>query len=377
MYIDAPAASAMLLDLEELVSCESPSHVPEAVARSAEVVALVGERRLNRTAELLEVSGITHVRWKLGNPRAPRILVLGHHDTVWPLGTLDTLPFSYVHGVVRGPGCFDMKAGIVQAFHALAANPADAHVTVLFTGDEEVGSATSQALIMEAAEGSTAVLIPEPSAEGGALKVARKGYGSYRLELQGRAAHAGLEPERGINATVAMAQAILDVCDLAAPSAGTTVTPTMTASGTTGNTVPDRAIFHIDVRAETADELHRVGTALADLQAHLDGARLVLHTDTTRYPMDSTSSHALFELAGQVAEELGQPSPSGAAVGGVSDGNLTAAAGIPTLDGLGPVGGGAHAESEHVQADAMPGRSLLLRGLIHRLAVTTPASSRV
>jgi glutamate carboxypeptidase len=263
-----------------------------------------------------------------------------------------------------------MKAGLVQALHALSDRP-DASVTVLVTGDEETGSSTSHDLILEEAEGCAAVLVPEPSAEGGAIKLARKGIGFYQVDITGRAAHAGLEPERGANAAIAMAHAILAVCDLADLSAGTTVTPTLSAAGTTANTVPDFATFRVDVRAETAAEQGRVRDALHALKTDVEGAELIVRTNSSRAPLERSASRDLFALAVLTSEDLGLPALTGVAVGGASDGNLTAAAGIPTLDGLGPVGGGAHSRTEHVRASLMVDRALLLRGLMRRIATST------
>lgn len=368
---------AMLADLEELVRRESPSGDLAAVAASAEVVVRQGTRAVGIEPERLVLDGSTHLRWRLGTgPR--RVLILGHHDTVWPLGTLATLPWSVSEGIARGPGCFDMKAGIVVAFAALhrrltAAGDLDG-VTVLITGDEEIGSPSSAELIRAEAAGCAAAFVLEASADGGALKIARKGASMYELLVTGRAAHAGLEPDKGINTTVELAHQVLTIAALADPQAGTTVTPTTLASGTTTNTVPAAGRLSIDVRAESAAEQQRVDRSIRALTAHLPGARLELSGGINRPPLEKSNSAALFALAERVSSRIGLPTPAGVSVGGASDGNFTAAVGVPTLDGLGAVGGGAHAADEHILAADLPRRAALLAGLLDAVLVTPDRS---
>jgi glutamate carboxypeptidase len=358
---------AMLADLEDLVSCESPSADLAAVAAGAERVARQGTRALGVEPEVLEVEGCTHLRWRLGSgPR--RVLLLCHQDTVWPLGTLASIPWSVTDGVARGPGCFDMKAGIVLAFTVLdrlAAAGTDLDgVTVLVTGDEEIGSPTSAELIREEAAGCAAVLVLEASADGGALKIGRKGASMYDLLVTGRAAHAGLEPEKGVSTTLELAHQVLAVAELADPELGTTVTPTALRSGTTTNTVPAAGSLSVDVRALTEAEQQRVDAGMRALVPQLPGAELELRGGINRPPLEVASSAGLFALAGEVAVRLGLPAPDGVTVGGASDGNFTAGIGVPTLDGLGAVGGGAHAAGEHVVVAELPRRAALLAGLV-------------
>ena len=239
---------AMLEALGELVACESPSSDVAALRRCAGVVADVARRVAGIELERVERDGRVHLRWGRGTPR---VLLLGHFDTVWPAGSLAARPFAVRDGVATGPGCFDMKAGIVQGLFALAAAGAPDGAALLLTADEEIGAPTSRALIEESARGVEAVLVLEPSADG-ALKVARKGSAVYDMAVRGRAAHAGLEPERGVNALVELAAHVLAVAALADPEAGTTVTPAVAASGTTTNTVPAAAHFSVDVRAWSA-----------------------------------------------------------------------------------------------------------------------------
>jgi len=361
---------AMLADLAELVGCETPSADLAAVAAGAELVARQGARALGAEPEVLVREGCTHLRWRLGGgPR--RVLLLCHSDTVWPLGTLAEIPWSVTDGVVRGPGCFDMKAGVVLAFTVLAqlrAAGADLDgVTVLVTGDEEIGSPTSADLIRAEARGCAAVLVLEASADGGALKTGRKGASMYDLVVTGRAAHAGLEPEQGVNATVELAGQVLAIAALADPARGTSVTPTALTAGTTTNTVPAAGRLSVDVRALTAAEQQRVDAGMRALTPQLPGAVLELRGGINRPPLEESSSAGLFALAGAVSARLGLPAPVAVTVGGASDGNFTAGIGVPTLDGLGAVGGGAHAAGEHVVAGELPARAALLAGLVTQL----------
>jgi glutamate carboxypeptidase len=344
-----------------LVEAESPSSDPAALHACAQVVAGVGRQVMGTAGEVVENDGLPQVRWRFGE--SPRVLLIGHFDTVWPLGTLQRLPFTDGDGRLTGPGVFDMKAGIVQGFFAVAALADASGVEMLFTSDEEVGSASARPAIRDAARRVAAVLVLEPS-QHGALKVARKGVSMYRLHVEGRAAHAGLEPEKGVNATVELAHAVLALQGLARPDVGTTVTPTVAASGTTINVVPATARLDVDVRALTPEEQQRVDDAMHDLAATLPGARLHLDGGPDRPPLPSRVARDLFARAVACAERLGLGTLDGVEVGGGSDGNLTAAEGTPTLDGLGAVGDGAHADSEHVVASTMPERAALLAELV-------------
>ena len=362
---------AILADIETLVRCESPSSVPDALAKSADLVGDIGDRHLGTAPELIVLDDRPHLRWRFGGGQ-PRLLLLAHHDTVWPLGSLDTHPFSVADGVLRGPGCFDMKAGLVLALHALAvlrSPPGDVPggVTLLVTADEELGSPSSRSLIQAEAAGCRAALVLEASAEGGALKTARKGVSLYQVRAVGRAAHAGLEPERGVNATVELAHQVLAVAGLGDPSLGTTVTPTALSSGTVSNTVPATGMFSVDARMWDTSEQARVHAAMSSLLPAVPDAVLQVSGGPNRPPMPASSSAGLFSLASSLAAVLGLPPLESAAVGGGSDGNFTAGVGTPTLDGLGAVGGGAHADHEHVLVDALPGRAALLAALIDEL----------
>ncbi|MGW1364957.1 M20 family metallopeptidase [Streptomyces chartreusis] len=366
---------AMLADLERLVRCESPSHDLAAVAHSADVVAAIGTERLGAAPERLVSDGRTHLRWRLGSGQS-RVLLLGHHDTVWPLGTLETHPFSIDRGVLRGPGCFDMKTGLVMAFHAVSAIADPEGVTLLVTGDEEIGSPSSRALIESEARAAEAALVLEASAAEGALKCERKGVSMYEVRVHGRAAHAGLEPEKGVNATVEAAHQIVAVTTFADEAAGTTVTPTLCTAGTSRNTVPAESRFMVDVRMRDAAEQTRVHAAMQALRPVLDGVRLEVRGGPNRPPLPARASTQLYARAAKLADELGLPPLKSVAVGGASDGNFTAGVGTATLDGLGAVGGGAHADDEHVLLDMLPARTALLAALLAELLGTRACARR-
>ncbi|MFN8198460.1 MAG: M20 family metallopeptidase [Nakamurella multipartita] len=371
----------LLADLEQLVRCESPSADLGAVAASADLIAALGARRLGVEPRRFTVEGCQHVAFRFGTGPI-RVLLLAHHDTVWPIGSLAEHPWSIDEAgspaVLRGPGTVDMKAGLAMAIHAMAAVAERGHdlagVCLLVTGDEEIGSPTSRALIEEHARGARACLVLEGAGPSGALKTARKGTSWYRIGIVGRAAHAGGEPEKGINAAVELAHLILAVGALGAPEAGTTVTPTVAAAGTTTNTVPAAAVLNIDVRARTAAEQERVHAAMLALAPTLPGATLTVAGGINRPPMPRSSAAGLFAIAGRLADREGLGPLAERSVGGGSDGNFTAALGVPTLDGLGAVGGGAHAADEHVRLDAIGPRTVLLAALIQELAGPEPAA---
>ncbi|MFB7533764.1 M20 family metallopeptidase [Streptomyces sp. NPDC056178] len=360
----------LLADIEALVRTESPSEDLAAVVDCARVVAGLGTRLTGVAPEWLDGSGRPALRWRFGS--GDRVLLLGHFDTVWPVGSLAGHPFAVAGGRLTGPGCFDMKAGVAQLFHALSVLDDLDGVSVLLTGDEEIGSPTSRSLIEAEARRTRAVLVLEAS-EDGALKTARKGVSGYELNIAGRAAHAGLEPHRGVNTTIELAHQVMALSALADPATGTTVTPTVASSGTTRNTVPDAARLLVDVRVGTAAEQERVDRAVRGLAPVLAGASVKLSGGPDRPPLQASASAELFELARNHYAELGFGALRGVAVGGGSDGNITAGAGTPTLDGLGAVGGGAHADDEHVVVAELPRRAALVALLVASLVREPPA----
>ncbi|MES4909184.1 MULTISPECIES: M20 family metallopeptidase [unclassified Streptomyces] len=347
----------MLDDLRTLVETESPSRHLDALDASARAVAGVIENRLGGRAVLVPSEAGPHVHWSGGGE--PKVLILGHHDTVFPLGTLERRPFRVEDGRVTGPGVFDMLGGLVQAIHGLALLDDLSGVEILVTADEEVGSRASRALIEERALACGVVLVFEGAADGGALKTGRKGCGTFEVSITGRASHAGLEPAAGVNALVEVAHQVLDIVALSRPEIGTTVTPTVASAGTQDNVVPAGATVFVDVRVESPEEKERVESAFAALTPHVDGAVISVQGSVGRPPMPESASMQLMALARSL-----QPGIEGRAVGGGSDGNFTAALGVPTLDGLGAVGGGAHADHEYLLVETMAERASLVAGLV-------------
>ena len=361
-------AEAMRNDLEELVTRESPSADAAAVTALAEWV----RARLEASgvpAERIAFDGRGDgVLARLG-PESGGTLLLGHLDTVWPLGTLATQPFHAGGNVAMGPGVFDMKSGLAVLLAVLSAVgegfvvPARG-VSLLLTSDEELGSGASRERILEEARRRERVFVLEPSGDGGAAKVARKGVGVAVARFHGVPAHSGLEPEKGASALLEMARFALRADALADREAGTTVVPTLASAGSARNVVPPEAEVTVDFRFWTAAEGERVCEALeafAPADARVD---TTISAVVSRLPMEPTpESLALHRTARALAAALGF-GLAAARVGGASDGNLTAAAGIPTLDGLGPRGGGAHARGEHVELDDLPRRAALVAALL-------------
>jgi len=325
----------------------------------------VMEHRLGSRPALVDSAAGPHVHWS--GRGTPQVLIVGHHDTVFPLGAIAQRPFTVADGRATGPGVFDMKGGIVQAIHAVASLPDRSGVEMLFTSDEEVGSGASRALIEERAQACGSVLVLEPSADGGALKVGRKGTGTFEVIVHGRASHAGLEPEKGVNSLVAAAELIGQIATFGDPATGTTVTPTMATAGTADNVVPAETRVRVDVRVVEPAETSRIDALMAALQPSLDGATVEIRGGFNRPPMHESAAADLFPLAQRAAVATDVAPVNGVAVGGGSDGNFTAAIGIPTLDGLGAVGGGAHADAEHLLVDHMVPRARLLAALIDEI----------
>lgn len=368
------AAERMVEAVGALVQCESPTQDLDACARVCQVAATQMAALLPSPGVVQTHAGRPVVRW---GAERPEVLLLGHLDTVWQIGTLQRLPWRVDGDHMHGPGVFDMKAGVVQGWCALAGIAAQrpgllTRVGMLLTTDEETGSQTSRSLIAEASSHARAVLVLEP-AVGRALKIARKGTSWYVLTFRGRAAHAGLDPERGINAAIEAAQFILASRTWADADRGTTVTPTLMSAGTTSNTVPAEASVTLDVRAWTSEEQQRIDSCVRTWALEHPEADWTIDGGIDRPAMEERMSAPLFAHAVSAAARLGEPPIEGAAVGGASDGNLTAAAGIPTLDGLGAVGDGAHADHEYASIHGMVERSALLAALIVEIVESADA----
>lgn len=358
----------MVEALGALVEVESPSDDAGALRACAAVIADLFDERLGSRP-----SGGPHLVWSGGGDH--QVVLIGHYDTVWPVGTLTERPFAVDGGIATGPGCFDMKAGIVQLVEALAALDDLAGVTVLLTADEEIGSLTSRALIEDLARDAAAALVLEPSVDG-MLKTARKGTGMYTLRVHGRASHAGLEPEKGANALLGLASILPAVAALGRAELGTTVTPTVASAGTATNVVPALATVEVDVRIAVPDESDRVDKEIRALLTSVPDTTVSVEGGLNRPPMPRSASAQLLVRAQRCAADLGLGPLDGVAVGGGSDGNFTAAVGTPTLDGLGAVGAGAHAVDERVVVATMPDRAALLAALIDDLRATPPTPGR-
>lgn len=347
---------SMLTELETLVRCESPSEDLDACSAVVHVANEIALRVLGKPARILSVKGRPVFWWGDENPH---VILLGHLDTVWPKGSFEPL-WDVTGDVARGPGIFDMKAGFIQALFALRG--VNGSIALIATTDEETGSAASREMIEEVSRSSEAVLVLEAAVDG-KVKIGRKGTSMYQITVHGRAAHAGLEPEKGINATTEMASIILQMAALENPSDGTTVVPTLLRSGNTTNTVPDRATLDVDIRSYSKAELVRVDAAIRTLAPRDPNARIEISGGLNRPPLEPTSTRSLYEIASSVAKEMGFELGA-ASVGGASDGNFAAAAGAKVLDGLGAVGSGAHAKGEWASVKELSARSEFLHQFI-------------
>jgi glutamate carboxypeptidase len=365
-------APQMEQTLARLVRGESPSTSKPALDRLARVVAAEWRRRGASVRVLRQAAAGDQVRveWRPFSSRgkAP-ILILGHLDTVYEIGTLRQSPYAVRSGRAYGPGTFDMKSGLVialfavEALRALKLRPRRP-VVCLWTSDEEIGSRTSRAVIERQARASCAVLVLEPA--GGArgdLKTARKGVGEATLEVEGRSAHAGLDPQSGVNAILELSLQLARLQRLNQPQRGVTLSAGVIEGGTRSNVVPDRAMALVDLRAPTVREMRVLERKLRALRPILPGAKLTVRGGFNRPPLEARMSKKLFARAERVARQMGL-SLSHGTVGGGSDGNFTAAIGVPTLDGMGGVGGGAHSPGEFVLLSSLPERAALLAALL-------------
>jgi glutamate carboxypeptidase len=359
-----PRAEALAADLEALVLQESPSDDAARVSSLARWVRdrLRGAGVRAETRPCARRGDALLARAGNGGGGA---LILGHLDTVWATGTLRDFPFQVDGDRASGPGVFDMKAGIAVAMAVLAELSVQGagEASLLLVPDEEVGSAASRALILEQAERHRCVLVLEPSLDG-AAKIARKGHGMLRLRFRGRAAHAGLEPERGASALAELARCVLYLETLSDAARGTSVSPTVAQSGSRTNVIPESGELFVDARVWTTEEAERVERAVHAYRPADHRVEIEVEGGVDRPPLEPTPhSLALYDRARRHADELGFPLEA-ARVGGASDGNFTAAAGVPTLDGLGPRGGGAHARDEHVVLSDLPARAALVASLV-------------
>jgi glutamate carboxypeptidase len=361
--------------LARLVRVESPSTDKRALDRLARVVAAEWRRRgaSVRVVRRSDAGDQVRVEWRPAGSRgmAP-ILLLGHLDTVYEIGTLRKTPFRVRGGRAYGPGTFDMKSGLVialfavEALRALKLRPRRP-IVGLWTSDEEIGSYASRAAIEREARASCAVLVLEPAGgTRGDLKIARKGVGEITLEVEGRAAHAGLDPQSGVNAILELSLQIARLQRLNQPKRGVTLSAGVIQGGTRSNVVPDRATAVVDLRAPTLREMRGLERKLRALRPILPGAKLTVRGGFNRPPLEARMSKKLFARAERIAREM-KLSIGASSVGGGSDGNFTAAIGVPTLDGMGGVGGGAHSPGEFVLLRSLPERAALLAALLLEL----------
>jgi glutamate carboxypeptidase len=362
--------AATLETIETLVRLESPSTDKAAVDRCGTVLAEMLRKAGAAVDVLSQPERGNHLRARFPG-EGPPVMFLGHFDTVWPIGTLERMPLRRDGDRLHGPGTFDMKAGIALALTAMEAlgatgTPRPA-VTMLWTTDEEIGSGTSRETIEAEARQSAAVLVLEPALPGGALKTARKGCGEFELTVHGVAAHAGLDPGKGASAIHELAAQIAIIERLQDLPNGISVNVGLVSGGSRPNVVAEEARATIDVRAPTREAAAAMESAFRGLHPVKTGTRLTVRGGFERPPMERTAAViGLFTRATEVASSLERKLGEGSAGGG-SDGNFTAALGVPTLDGLGAVGDGAHAAHEHVDVTALPWRAALLAGLLASL----------
>jgi len=366
----------LVATIRELVEIESPSDNKPAVDRIAAVLALKfealgGRTQLHRSKDFgdslqIDFAGLS----RLGSPSRKPVLLLGHYDTVYPMGTLAGMRCRIENDFLRGPGVLDMKSGIALMLHAIEALQAwrgelPRPVTVFLVSDEEVGSYSSRKITEALAKQSAGVLVLEPAAGlRGAVKTARKGVGEYTLRVKGVAAHAGLDPAKGHSAILELARQITGISKLNNLRQGLSVNPGVLHGGTRTNVVAAEASVGIDVRIKQAKQASGIDRKLRSLKPFDKHCKLEMTGGINRLPMERTAGvAALYKKAQGIASQVGWHLEE-AAVGGGSDGNFTAGMGIPTLDGLGGVGEGAHAVHEFIVISELPRRALLLAGMI-------------
>ena len=362
--------------IRELVEIESPSDSKTAVDRVSDAVAqkfsdLGGKIRVHQAKDFgnhLQIDFDLHDK-----AAAKPVLLLGHYDTVYPLGTLTTMPCRTVDNKLTGPGVLDMKSGIALMLHALGAlkewhGGLPRPVTVLLVSDEEVGSDSSRAITESLAKKSAAVLVLEPSyGPQGAVKTARKGVGDYLVKVTGKASHAGLDFQKGVNAILELARQIERISSFTDLKKGLTVNVGIVIGGSRTNVVPAEASAQVDVRIARMKDAAGIDKKMRSLRPFNRKCKIEISGGINRPPLERTAGvAALYAQAAAIARELGWKLGE-AAVGGGSDGNFTAGLGIPTLDGLGGVGDGAHAVHEHILISELPRRAVLIAGLIERV----------
>jgi len=369
------AESALIQLTRALVQAESPSDTPEAVNACMDLAAAYaksvgGHVKLHRPPKGLHFGAALEARFgpRRRSPQNPKpLLLLGHLDTVWPIGTLKSMPCRITGGRLYGPGTFDMKAGVAMALTAVEilaeANAFNGEVILLLNPDEEVGSPFSRAITERLAAECAAVFVLEP-AQGLAYKTARKGTGDWRIDIKGIAAHAGVDFQKGASAILELARVVETVSNWTELERGLTVSPDIAGGGSKTNVIPAEAWAEVDVRIARKADAIRIERKFAALKAHDKRCSLAVTGGINRPPMERTRGAVrLFSKAKAIAAELGFALEE-AATGGASDGNFTSALGIPTLDGMGAVGEGAHAAHESIVIEHLAPRAALLAGML-------------
>jgi glutamate carboxypeptidase len=363
----------MIEALRELVVHESPSNNKAALDALAVKLAASFEAVGGNVVLHENAAGGLHLRAQFGESTVLKpTLLVGHYDTVWPIGTLATMPFLIEGNRLAGPGCFDMKASLIMIITAIDVIQSlglklPRPIVVLITSDEETGSFTSRELIESEARACSHALIVEPPLTDGGLKTARKGTGIFQVNVEGRAAHAGVEPEKGRSAIVELAHQILAIQAISRPELGTTMNVGEIRGGTATNVVPANATAIVDARINSMVEAARVETEMRALQPVTPDCKLTITGRIKRPPMERNAAVvSLFERVRPIGKALGLELTEGS-TGGASDGNFTAALGVATLDGLGCPGGGAHASHEHILIDGLIERTTLLAAILYEI----------
>lgn len=362
----------MMSLLQRMVEIESPSDNKAAVDLMGELLGREFERIGGKITFYPQADAGNHLKAEFAGKGGKPILLLGHFDTVWSMGTLAQMPFHVDGGRAFGPGIYDMKAGIMMMIFALRALQASgaAHrpVTILLDTDEEVGSTTGRPIVEATAKGCEAVLVLEPSqGPKGHLKTSRKGVGDITIKVRGRASHSGVDFEKGRSAIVELAKQLLEVVQFTDLAKGTTVNPGVIQGGTRSNVVAAEAWAEVDLRAVRIADANELKQRFAALKPFDPECSIEISGGFNRPPMERTEGTVrLFDIAQQLAREIGLPLDE-SSTGGGSDGNFTSALGIPTLDGLGALGEGAHATNESIVVEALPQRTAVLAALIQSL----------
>lgn len=365
----------MLELIEQLVNIDSGSYVKKGVDQIGAIL----------TAKFAELGFDVEVREEAEygnnlvlrhqNAMDPKIILLAHMDTVFPEGTVAERPFRIEGNRAYGPGVVDMKSSLVELLYAIKAlehtgSSSVENIEIILNGDEEIGSPSSRSLIEEQALGKEYALVMEPARKDGSLVMARRGGGRYTLMVEGKAAHSGIEPEKGRSAIEALAYKIIQLHDLTDHKKGMSVNVGLIEGGTAVNTVSDSAVAHVDVRISEMEQGEYLEEKMKEICATTDvpGTNVVLEGEIGRPPMEQNDqTESLLHIIKDVGKEIGVKI-SGTATGGGGDASFTAATGVATVDGLGPVGGNAHSEKEYLEIDTLPERTLLLAMTINRLS---------